>query len=554
MKFIARIGLVPVVLLVSCGSPATPAGLGPGASPAASASPSPGPGAPGSDPACIPPEGNPWVPRVDGASSANHDSSVVVTKQKFEAIGPIIGLSQPAGSGQEIEIEIPVPEGLGSSGSISLVAENTEFPDSMTGGAFPMLVSLQDGQQEWIKLSRSGSGGDCAAAGYFECNESECAPARGCHLGNGSAFFSFDDWLQHQANQFGFLSVNTFPTCNWSNGTPACPFNSSFFVPGNRLRTGAGVVYRARYLLIADSYSTVPRGSQGKISVTVLKKTSSSQSGAVDLNLILVGTKNIADSRTPEGQRNLDALLARVSEHYRQPSVGIRLGRIRAIEWGCDRGGDAFANTELDRLGELFAAGSALLPADLDGQALNLFLVSSLSELGPGHSVLGVAGAINGPMLNGTAASGLAFSSFNHLAQYDERDADFIDMAVTVSHEMGHFLGLNHLSEATGDLHDPLPDTPVCTNTQATPFGMRILTVNSCLSDPHVFPESNQSCNQVCAGYDGVTRFCTHRPECQFNHMMWWTTKNYSAATGQGDGALFSPDSGVIIRFNPLVN
>ncbi|MCW5803016.1 MAG: hypothetical protein KIT31_11575 [Deltaproteobacteria bacterium] len=47
---------------------------------------------------------------------------------------------------------------------------------------------------------------------------------------------------------------------------------------------------------------------------------------------------------------------------------------------------------------------------------------------------------------------------------YTDRD-NFLDvegLASTVAHEVGHFMGLYHTSEANGQNHDPLPDTPEC--------------------------------------------------------------------------------------------
>jgi hypothetical protein len=39
---------------------------------------------------------------------------------------------------------------------------------------------------------------------------------------------------------------------------------------------------------------------------------------------------------------------------------------------------------------------------------------------------------------------------------------DLAGLAVTCTHEIGHYLGLYHTSERDGQLHDPIPDTPEC--------------------------------------------------------------------------------------------
>ncbi|MGE0551426.1 MAG: M12 family metallo-peptidase [Kofleriaceae bacterium] len=38
------------------------------------------------------------------------------------------------------------------------------------------------------------------------------------------------------------------------------------------------------------------------------------------------------------------------------------------------------------------------------------------------------------------------------------------DLASTMGHELGHYFGLYHTSEASGDKHDPIEDTPQCTS------------------------------------------------------------------------------------------
>ncbi len=92
---------------------------------------------------------------------------------------------------------------------------------------------------------------------------------------------------------------------------------------------------------------------------------------------------------------------------------------------------------------------------------INCFLVPRL----PGD-ILGMDGTIPGPgFLHGTRASGLIAQMASYGAEYDGLSSDETDrliLAVTLAHEIGHYLGLYHLNEYDGSAHDPLADTPAC--------------------------------------------------------------------------------------------
>jgi hypothetical protein len=538
---------------------------------------------------CAPLPGNPWIPNISGLSPTNHDESIDVVRSTLPVVyGPIIGLGQPAGGNAEISVRIDMTEDLGPLGSLTLEASAVNMPGGLSGHAIPLLVSLTDGVHgaDYIDLARAGSNGDCAASGYFTCDASgNCVNNPSCTVQSPSVYNDRTHWQDHQLPSYGSRSINTFPTCNWTQTTAdqptVCMFNQSLFeTSGGQPRLQYGTTYIAKYVLIADSYSDLTdTGMRAGLQVNVVKKTNLNQtpSGAIDVNIVIVGAKNIAASHTDAGQRNLDTVFSAVKNTYSQSNLGLNLGNIQVYEWGCD--GEAYSNVTTSELGTMFSQGSSLLPADTEGKAVNVFLVSSITSdnqaFNANLTILGLSGAVGGPVSNGTEASGLAVSTFGSLDQFNSactadpcpmtaQDSSFYDFSSTVAHEMGHYLGMNHPTESSGTEHDRVYDTPICTNTESV-GGDNYITINSCLEDLNLSLVSGSNCQDACtssieaalgsnAGYSPSTGlFCAATEECQFNHLMWWTSKNYDQTVGLGDGNIISPNSAAIVRYSPFV-
>ncbi|MFT5354362.1 MAG: hypothetical protein ACI9KE_001567 [Polyangiales bacterium] len=93
------------------------------------------------------------------------------------------------------------------------------------------------------------------------------------------------------------------------------------------------------------------------------------------------------------------------------------------------------------------------LSAGLDRPSVSFFWMRDI-EL-----VLGTAGNIPGPWgVHGSVQSGIGLNGDAIM-----ESMGFIRAEVTLVHELGHFLGLFHTTEADGSVFDPLDDSPSCT-------------------------------------------------------------------------------------------
>ena len=105
-----------------------------------------------------------------------------------------------------------------------------------------------------------------------------------------------------------------------------------------------------------------------------------------------------------------------------------------------------------DQLGQLLSSHTPTDPLNF-----NVFVIQDFSETG----YYGVAAGIPGPNgIPGTGASGLVVSVDTHLDSDLNINSQLL--GETIAHEIGHQLGLFHTSEAEGDAHDVIADTPEC--------------------------------------------------------------------------------------------
>ncbi len=113
-------------------------------------------------------------------------------------------------------------------------------------------------------------------------------------------------------------------------------------------------------------------------------------------------------------------------------------------------------NSDLQKMFKLGKATTVLTDGESGG--LNIFFVDEilLESSGGFGIVLGFSGGIPGPIIGGTARSGVAISMKD---QISATPPGFV-----IAHEIGHHLGLFHTTElprATSQVHDQISDTPI---------------------------------------------------------------------------------------------
>ena len=408
-----------------------------------------------------------WTPSVSSAGLVANSKGTVTTTTIALPLQTGVGMvrfQDPWGS-KEVTVDLGSfdattdfgYDGAGhGNGSITLTADAINYPYS--GGAYPVLTSFQVVGATTTEFVNVSSG--CNSGGMYTCSGGVCDANPSCTVtttGAGSSFFNRDDWDQHQTPPYGYTSVNSFPRCDatvggWNN----CP--ATF----NKLPSGH---YYAKYILLSDRGVSVSTGSANlQVKLTIKKDTAArnigSTNGAINLNVVLVGSKNIGDSHTAKGAQNLNLLFEEVNRILKKGS-SISIGDIKVYEWRDADRGDYYSQIDYSLLGELFSAGSQGIPAQDEGKMINIFMVKDIQITGVNYSILGLAGAILGPPVNGSQSSGLAFSTNINLSGVlsgfnascsagscprDSQDGSFLEMGATIAHELGHYLGLNHPS------------------------------------------------------------------------------------------------------------
>jgi len=519
-------------------------------------------------------KGSPWTTGIAASVTAQHTTTNLSSEDRFKLSAEtiIVGLNEPI-QNSVVEFSLFLPEEMGPEGFIALNSVTENFPrNRIEGDAHVVLVSLKDPLgREWIPLS-SG----CFKKGLFLCESGVCARNPECYVDASAPLSAYETqsgasqtrlWFQSQVSPNGPyrpVGRTVFPNCSGET----CSFHKKILVNGKWPSLNQSGV-RGKYLLKYAAISNIVGSSENggneisqkkiktKISISGISRTSTTANAtkAFALNVVLVGNRLVGESRTEGGKKALNQVFENLAKIYQVQNIGI--SQVRSFEWPCEKGGDLFSELNEDDVSEVFSRGGDLF---FDGgpgsRAVNLYLVDRIVRSGGVNflTILGLAGGVPGPFLNKTGASGVAVSVLPDLSTVGDNSDDSNELLTTFVHEIGHFLGLNHPSEKEGTLHDGFTDTPICTPLP----GGDLVTSTACLQTLNVFQtpgnESKMDCLEKCPSYSPAEgRFCGVVQECQFNHAMWWTTKNYSASHSSGDGHLFSAGSVGRLRMNPVL-
>lgn len=154
----------------------------------------------------------------------------------------------------------------------------------------------------------------------------------------------------------------------------------------------------------------------------------------------------------PISAEDMPAVFAQTLTSYSGQGVTVEIAPAEPMDW--DIGGGLNITDDRPRM----------LQAWTDPNGTGAVPVFFVREFSAGL-VIGIAGGIPGAPIPGTASFGVTVV-VEPLLNFPERTVQADEMGSLIQHELGHQLGLWHTSEATGEDHDMLDDTPECTTAQ----------------------------------------------------------------------------------------
>jgi len=278
-----------------------------------------------------------------------------------------------------------------------------------------------------------------------------------------------------------------------------------------------------------------PPGTSYDVRV-LLKPGLPAATGTVDLAFYFVGGA-IGTASIAQASAAFNRMLQTLGTLY--ANAGLCLGTVTLYDvpaWAKTKwGGLVNADDDLP-CGDL----SQIFTLSAPGNQINFFFLNGFkTSTGGNLNVVGVDGTIPGPAsLGGNVSSGAAVNGSDLSAvgcggAIDLANCGADEVAYIVAHEGGHFMGLYHVTEQTGDSFDPLSDTPNCPCTSCAPASQQ----SSCAAN-------NSTTSTPTLVRNGS---CLRPPSCGGgDNLMFWLLG--SASTGA-----LSPHQGQVIRSNLVV-
>lgn len=270
--------------------------------------------------------------------------------------------------------------------------------------------------------------------------------------------------------------------------------------------------------------------------------------GTVDVRFYLVtdhwtpaataaGASIAATAADDASMTRLVSTLAKLYE-----GAGICLGSVTLVDvapWARAKYAASIDDTDATPCGNL----AQMFTLSESAQSLNFFLVDDIVQGGTGGSgnvTVGIDGSIPGPSsIGGTINSGavvnvsdLGAGRCDALPGYTTCGADAT--AYVAAHEGGHWMGLYHVTEATGDSFDPLVDTGTCDCTRCAPSAQRSTCAANAPSAQNPYLVTAVDCGQSGSTCTGVT------------NLMFWLLD-------RGASGLLTIEQSEVMRSNPVV-
>lgn len=204
--------------------------------------------------------------------------------------------------------------------------------------------------------------------------------------------------------------------------------------------------FRVRSLPRPDHADPDENGTDVEVTVTLRSDAAATVQRFVDLNFVYLPGSALT-TEIAETSPRFAEVLARLDEWL--APTGIRLGRITHNDLDLDRYSTI---ATWDEAGDLFDTSGRLGRP----RAVNVYCVRGFEP--PLLNVVGLSGGIPGPSINGTHDSGVIIRTSPMFLCSNCVDA----FASLFAHELGHYFGLYHTTEADQQSADPFHDTPLC--------------------------------------------------------------------------------------------